>query len=369
MKRIVFLCFCWPLFLHAQDTLRISMLFTGDIMQHDSQISAAWLPDSARYDYKSCFEFVKPVLSAPDIAIGNLELTLGGPPYKGYPQFSAPDEILDALKDAGFDVLVTANNHCVDRGRNGLERTIDLLDNAGILHTGTFKDTLDWLNNYPLILSAKGFKFSLLNYTYGTNGMPVKKPNLVNQIDTARIRDDLGRARLQQTDAIIVFFHWGREYVSYPDDWQKRLAEFCFLHGAKLVIGAHPHVLQPMEWRREADQLVVYSLGNFVSGQRDRYKNGGAMLHVDLQKVFQPDSTTTVTIANASYSLEYVHRADNAQRTYYILPLERFEGDTTFVRNKYGRERMAEFGEDSRLLYGKENKNVTERSKAVSGNQ
>jgi len=108
--------------LRAQDTLKMSLLFTGDIMQHESQIFAAYNPDSARYDYKPCFQFVKPILSAPDLTIGNLELTLAGPPYKGYPQFSAPDELLDALKDAGFDVLVTANNHCVDRGRKGLER-------------------------------------------------------------------------------------------------------------------------------------------------------------------------------------------------------------------------------------------------------
>src|SRR5207344_2394675 len=118
----------------------------------DSQISAAYYPDSARYDYKPCFQFIKPILAAPDLTIGNLEVTLAGPPFKGYPQFSAPDELLDALKDAGYDALVTANNHCVDRGKAGLERTVDMLDKELFLHTGTFKDTLDYLNNYPLVV-------------------------------------------------------------------------------------------------------------------------------------------------------------------------------------------------------------------------
>src|SRR5688500_2566918 len=120
----------------AQDTTRLSLLFLGDIMQHDSQISDAWDPNLKKYNYKPCFQFVKPYTQAVDLAIGNLELTLAGPPHKGYPQFSAPDELLEALKDMGMDVLVTANNHCADRGTKGIERTIEMLDSLEILHTG-----------------------------------------------------------------------------------------------------------------------------------------------------------------------------------------------------------------------------------------
>lgn len=366
MRRDLILWFvCWPGATFAQDTLRVSLLFTGDIMQHESQISAAFNPDSGRYDYKPCFEFIKPVLLTANLTIGNLELTLAGPPYKGYPQFSAPDELLLALKDAGFDVLVTANNHCVDRGKNGLERTIDLLDSAQVLHTGTFKDTLDWLNNYPLVIETKGFRFSLLNYTYGTNELPVYSPNLVNRIDTAQIRLDLQKAKGQHTDAIIVFFHWGEEYKSLPNKEQKELTDFCFHLGARMVIGAHPHVLQSMEWRREQDQLVVYSLGNFVSGQRDRYRNGGAMLHVDMEKIVHADSSLSVRIRDASYSLEWVYRARNARKTYHILPVDQFESDTTFVKGKIAREALTRFRDDSRLLYGKENVNVRERTRPL----
>lgn len=365
MKKVLFvLFFIGTAEVRAQDTLRISLLFTGDIMQHDSQIAAAYQPDLGRYDYKPCFEFIKPTLSAPDLAIGNLELTLGGPPYKGFPQFSAPDEILDALKDAGFDVLVTANNHCVDRGLPGLERTIDLLDSAEVLHTGTFKDTLDWLNNYPLIIKAKGFRISLLNYTYGTNGLSVSSPNIVNRIDTARIKNDLQKARDQHTDAIIVFMHWGQEYQSVPNAWQKDLADFCFRQGAKIVIGSHPHVLQPIEWRQEQGQVIAYSLGNFVSGQRDRYRNGGALLYVDLEKIMMPDSSSTVSIKDVNYSLAYVHRALNARRTYQIFPVPQFENDSTTIGRK-AHELLIQFRDDSRKLFEKENNNVRERLNPV----
>ncbi len=357
----IFILLLLPLTCFPQDTLKLSMLFTGDIMQHESQIYAAFDPATDRYDYTSCFQRIKPVLSAPDLTIGNLELTLAGPPYKGYPQFSAPDELLTALKDAGYDVLVTANNHCVDRGVNGLERTIDILDSSGIQHTGTFKDTLAWLNEYPLIVEAQGFKFSLLNYTYGTNGLPVVSPNIVNRIDTASIRRDVLKARNQTTDAIIIFFHWGQEYQGLPNKWQKDLTDFCFGLGVNFVIGSHPHVLQPIEWRKDNGTLVAYSLGNFVSGQRERYRNGGAMLHVDVRKVKHPDGTSSFSIVDVSYSLDAVYRAPNARKTYHILPVEKFENDTTFVEGKVRHDMIIQFRDDSRLLFGKYNINVPER--------
>lgn len=348
MKRFFFfllLAFTRPAI--AQDTVRLSLLFTGDIMQHDSQIAAAFDPTSGSYDYKPCFEYIKPLLSAPDLTIGNLELTFAGPPYKGYPQFSAPDALLDALKDAGFDALVTANNHCVDRGRRGLDRTIDLLDSLKIKHTGTFKDTLDWLNNYPLLLESKGFRLSLLNYTYGTNGLPVEFPNKVNRIDTAGIAADLVKAGAQHPDMIIVFMHWGTEYQSIPNDWQKSVADFCFRHGAAMVIGSHPHVLQPVDWRREQGRLVAYSLGNFVSGQRDRYRNGGMLLQVTLEKI-----SGIARIKEVDYQLGYVHRGQDSRRTYRILPVATFENDSTVVKLKSARESMIQFRDDSRVLLG-----------------
>lgn len=346
--------------LYAQDTTKISLLFLGDIMQHETQINAAYNPKTGKHDYTNCFRFLKPYFQAADLTIGNLELTLGGKPYTGYPQFSAPDEVVYALKDVGLDVLVTANNHSVDRRKKGLERTIRVLDSLNIPHTGTFTDTVERMNDYPLLLHRNGFRLALLNYTYGTNGIPVTKPNIVNPIDTVLMRKDLVRAKELNPDAIIVFMHWGNEYQSQPTKQQRQLAEFCFRLGARLVIGAHPHVLQPMEWHKEQNQLVVYSLGNFVSGQRPRYRDGGAMVQIDLKKIIYNDTSVT-TIDTANYRLQWVYRTPLPNREFIVLPVSTFENDTTgFIKDEASRVAFKTFIDDSRALLGKYNKNMTE---------
>jgi len=345
----------------AQDTTRLSLLFVGDIMQHDSNIAAAFDPITNEYDYSACFEYMAPILQAADLTIGNLELTLAGPPYKGYPQFSAPDALALELKRSGFDILVTANNHSLDRRRKGLERTIKVLDSLHIPHTGTFKDSLEKVSVYPLIIRRNGFQLSLLNYTYGTNGIPVSKPNIVNMIDTISIKMDLAKARAQKSDAIIVFMHWGAEYQSLPNTEQKRLAALCLREGAKLLIGAHPHVLQPMIWNKSDDQLIAYSLGNFVSGQRPRYRDGGAMLWIDLQKITR-DSISTTSIKNAEYELEWVKKSSDK---FVMMPVRYFEGDTLFVREKTSRDAFALFTKDARELFSKYNSNIREKHYTV----
>jgi poly-gamma-glutamate capsule biosynthesis protein CapA/YwtB (metallophosphatase superfamily) len=356
---VLFLIGC-TFVLSAQDTTRLSLLFLGDIMQHDSQISDAYDRVTKTYNYDPCFQFMKPYVQSVDLAIGNLELTLAGPPYKGYPQFSAPDELLTGLKNMGVDVLVTANNHCVDTGKKGLERTIMMLDSLDIPHTGTFVDEVSRLNDYPLIIRKNGFSLALLNYTYGTNGLPVSAPNIVNLIDTALIRADLEKARSLKPDMIIVFTHWGTEYQSLPSKWQKDVAEVCFKNGAQLVIGAHPHVLQPMEWRKDKNQFIAYSLGNFVSGQRKRYTDGGAMVTLELEKIsFGPDSVTT-RIDKPSYWLQWVYRTTDAEKNYYLLPVSDFARSRNFIKDAASAEAFKTFTEDSRALYKKHNVNVTE---------
>jgi len=345
----------------SQDTTRLSLLFAGDIMGHDSQIASAYDPVKKVYDYASCFQFVKPYVDSVDLAFGNLEVTLAGPPYKGYPQFSSPDALGITLKDIGFDILVTANNHCVDRGRKGLERTILMLDSFKIAHTGTFADSVSRINDSPLFVEKNGFKLAVLNYTYGTNGIPVTKPNVVNHLDTAIMRQDLLEAKEGKPDVIIVFTHWGTEYESLPSKWQKDLTDFSFKHGAQLVIGAHPHVLQPMEWRKEKNQFVAYSLGNYISGQRKRYRDGGAMAYLELEKVnFKSDSAVT-TIDSAGYYLGWVYRTADVHKDYYLLPVKETEkGNVHFIKDAESRAAFKVFAEDSRLLFRKFNKDVPE---------
>ncbi len=343
----------------AQDTTRLSLLFAGDIMGHDSQIAAAYNASTGLYDYTSCFQYVKPYLQSVDIAIGNLELTLAGPPYKGYPAFSSPDALAQSLKDSGFDVLVTANNHSCDKGKKGIERTIEMLDSLQLFHTGTFVDELSRLNDYPLLLEKNGFTLALLNYTYGTNGIAVPKPTIVNLLDTAQMSIDIAKAKAHQPDFIIAFVHWGNEYQSQPSAYQKAYTKFLWSKGVQLIIGAHPHVLQPMEFDKAQQQLVVYSLGNFVSGQRDRYKNGGAMVRIDLSKIRQ-DSIESKSVDSVQYILQYVHR--DAQRKYVIIPVPSFDNDSiTTIEDGIAKQALQTFIEDSRTLLNKYNKQVTER--------
>lgn len=361
LKRFLFLFILFVSWqTRAQDTTRLSLLFVGDIMQHDSNIAAAFNPVTGKYDYSACFEYVAPIIRSADLAIGNLELTLAGKPYKGYPQFSAPNELAYELKRIGFDVLVTANNHSVDRGKKGIERTIDVLDTLSMIHTGTFKDSIARTKSYPLLIEKNGFRLSLLNYTYGTNGIPIPRPSMVNLIDTVQIKKDIQKAKDQRGDAIIVFFHWGDEYQSLPNKEQKRLTNLCFREGVKLVIGSHPHVLQPMEWRSEHDQFVVYSLGNFVSGQRPRYRDGGALLWIDLQKIIH-DSVSMTSIHKANYELEWVQKSNEPRNSFVMLPLRYFESDTTFIQNKLLSDAFDVFRKDSRTLYAKHNVNVSEK--------
>jgi poly-gamma-glutamate capsule biosynthesis protein CapA/YwtB (metallophosphatase superfamily) len=350
---------------NAQDTTRLSLLFLGDIMQHDSQISDAWDPALKKYNYDPCFKYVAPYTQAVDLAIGNLEVTLAGKPYKGYPQFSAPDELLLALQKMGLDVLVTANNHCVDRGKNGVERTIRLLDSLKIPHTGTFKDHKERQTLHPLLIEKNGFRLALLNYTYGTNGLPITPPNIVNLIKPEEIVKDLAYAKTLHADMIIVFVHWGSEYQSLPSPWQKDIANLFFKNGAQLVIGAHPHVIQPMEWHKDKNQLIAYSLGNFVSGQRKRYTDGGAMIRLELQKIATGENSLT-TIDTAGYILQWVQRTSDAQKNYFVWPVPTIESNPAiFHSDKIAAGAYNIFVDDSRKLLDVHNLNIKEYRSAA----
>ncbi|HLN53832.1 MAG TPA: CapA family protein [Lentimicrobium sp.] len=307
---------------NSKEDKELTILFAGDIMQHGPQIQAAWNDSSKSYNYGTCFKYISPIVEDYDFSIANLEVTLAGEPYTGYPQFSAPDELAVAIKNAGFDILATANNHSCDRGDNGIIRTTKILDSLGIMRTGTFRDSIDYKDKNPLIIEKNGIKVALLNYTYGTNGLTFTYPAMVNLIDENKLVNDLKFTKTLKTDFIIVFFHWGNEYELNPTEGQVYLAEICRKHGVDAVIGSHPHVLQPFEYFQNPDttqrnSLVVYSLGNFVSNQRDRYKDGGAMVGFTLLKTWNK-----ATIIKPEYHLTWVYTPiENGKKQYYILPV------------------------------------------------
>lgn len=302
----------------SSDTLRL--LFVGDLMQHQSQINTARTAKGG-YDYSSCFEYVKEEISSADFSIANLEVTLAGKPYKGYPAFSAPDEFLYAIRDAGFNVLITANNHSLDRGRKGLERTIQLIDSLNISHTGTYINPEEREKKSPLLLEKNGFRIAILNYTYGTNGIIVTPPNVVNYIDTAIIAKDIEASKALNSDAIIACMHWGIEYQSLPNKEQKWLADWLLQKGVDHIIGSHPHVVQPIEVRQDSltnkKHLVVYSLGNFISNMSTRRTDGGLIVEMKLAK----DSITRMT--DCRYSLVWTARpALSGKKVHQLIPIQ-----------------------------------------------
>jgi poly-gamma-glutamate synthesis protein (capsule biosynthesis protein) len=175
------------------------------------------------------------------------------------------------------------------------------------------------------------------------------------------LRRDIEKAKKRKPDAIIVFTHWGIEYESLPSKKEKDLTEFCFQLGVQVVIGSHPHVLQPMEWRKETNQFVAYSLGNFVSGQRKQYTDGGALAYLELKKVhYGPDSTAT-TIDSAGYYLDWVYRTVDRNKDYYVLPAAKVENDSTsFFKDGTPSGAFETFVKDSRAHYQKHNQRVLE---------
>ncbi|EJW90697.1 capsule biosynthesis protein capA [gut metagenome] len=344
--------------LASPDTLRL--LFVGDLMQHQGQINAARTVDG--YDYSPCFAYVKEAIRQADFAIANLEVTLGGKPYRGYPMFSAPDEYLTAIQEAGFNVLLTANNHCLDRGRKGLERTLRLIDSLHIPAAGTYLNIEDRCARYPLLLEKKGFRIALLNYTYGTNGIPVPSPTLVNLIDTTVIAQDIEKARLLNPDVLLACMHWGVEYQSLPDKQQQILTHWLFAKGVDHIIGAHPHVVQPIEVRTDSltlqKRLVAYSLGNFISNMSDRRTDGGLMLQMDFVKSRAENEKKGAQLTKCNYQLVWTDRPIHSKKkNYQILPIN-FPPDSLTTNS---RNLLNIFKKDTRELFSRKNKGIKEQ--------
>lgn len=264
-----------------------SLYFAGDAMQHIAQIERALQTDDT-YSYKECFTYVKEQVSEANLAICNLEVTLGGEPYRGYPQFSAPDEFASALKDAGFDILLTANNHCLDRRNKGLIRTLDVLDSLGIAHVGTYRDQAERDSLYPYLTTVNNITFAILNYTYGTNGIPANPPCIVNLIDTAQILIDINKARSKKADVIIACMHWGNEYVLKQNREQEQLADWLIENGVDHIIGSHPHVIQPTDIREDkfdsGYHFIAYSLGNYISNMSAKHTDIGIAVTLNMSK-------------------------------------------------------------------------------------
>lgn len=326
--RVIFLLLLSSIYTYGQHTQQVTLLFVGDLMQHQAQIDAAHRGDGS-YDYRHCFSLVSERIRKADVAIGNLEVTMGGEPYRGYPQFSAPDEYLYALRDVGFDILATANNHSLDRHRRGLERTLALIDSAGLVAMGTYRDAADRARRYPLMIELKGMKIAFLCATYGTNGIATTPPNVVNSLSRDELSADIRRARAMKPDAIIAYVHWGNEYQRYPNSEQESLARWLISEGVDHVIGSHPHVVQPIEMipseEYPTQHAVVYSLGNYVSNMSIAHGDVGMCVELTLEKI-----GTATRLRSIDHDFVWTERAALSRSgDFRIIPSDTLPEDLT----------------------------------------
>jgi len=224
---------------------------------------------------------------------------------------------------------------------------------------GAYKDSTQRDSLYPLVIEQNGIRLAILNYTYGTNGIPVPSPTIVNLIDTALIRADFERTKKMNVDEVIAFMHWGVEYQRTPSVQQIWLTQFMHNLGIRLVIGSHPHVVQRMETSFDTDttegRVAVYSLGNFVSNQRPRYRNGGVIAAIHVEK-----ENGITRINNAGYVLVWVQTPIiSGKRIYRVLPVAKYEQIPDYFSDEE-KDLFTEFAKDSRQLFDTENYNVPE---------
>ena len=311
-------------------TRSAKLVAVGDIMMHGTQIKSGYDPATKTYNYDGFFTEVQDIISEGDWAIGNLETTLAGPEtgYTGYPLFNAPDTLADAIKNAGFNLLTTANNHSLDRREAGLLKTLENVRKRGLTPVGTAASAEE--AEEIVVIEKNEISMAILAYTYGTNGIPIPegKDYLVSLINESEIIADIQAAEALGVDVVAVALHFGAEYQRQPNQEQKKLVKSLVDAGADIILGSHPHVVQPYEIFEIAGEsgetrkaVAIYSMGNFVSNQRGNYKDLGVIFKVNIRKSF-PEETVEFTEIEAVPT--WVHRYPaNSKYNFRILPLEK----------------------------------------------
>ena len=259
-------------------------------MLHKAQIENSMNEDGS-FDFSGCLDGIAEDLTDADLAVANMEFTLAGPPYSGYPSFCAPDEYAVYAAGCGIDVFLTANNHILDKGERGLKRTLEayrlMEKELGIRMTGSAYDPEDEAGRFPLMLEVEGFRIGIVNFTYGTNAAAGKEYPRTFLTDRKKISEAIKKAEELDAGLIIALPHWGEEYRTEHSAAQEELARWLAENGADLIIGTHPHVVQdtgviPVTGSRGRKMTVpvVYSLGNAISNMSARNTQIGLLLTV-----------------------------------------------------------------------------------------
>lgn len=338
-----------------------NICFVGDLMCHSTQFNYARAGKDT-FDFTGVYSEVKPYLKSADLTVGNLETVIAGEDkgFSGYPYFNAPDDFVYALKDAGFDLLITANNHSLDQGWDGLKRTIDVINENKIHRTGTYTSHED--KDSIRIFMINSIKVAILAYTEHTNDVELPKGRdfVVKLINEEQIEHDIKKARAKNVDVVLVHFHYGPEYNREPSAYQKEIVNKTIELGADVIIGGHPHVIQPFDFfKTNSTKLdtgfVAYSLGNFISNQRWRYSDAGVILNIRFTKNKKSDS---LYISDVSFLPTWVFKGTTEKgREYIILPSQPSEYDSTYYYlNENDKRLMSQAFEDTEEIITKYNK-------------
>ncbi|MDR0424532.1 MAG: CapA family protein [Clostridiales Family XIII bacterium] len=337
-----------------EKSVSVSIACAGDVMVHEPQLVAQFDNKTKLYDFSNNFEYVKDYIASADLAMCNLETTLGGSPYTGYPRFSSPDSLVTALADTGFDVLFTSNNHMLDRDADGLRKTIDGVRAAGLRNVGSqYEDEKKYI-----VVSAGAIDVGIVAYTYESprvgntrtlNGIRITDESLpmVNSFGYEDLEGDLDdmaadvlSARKDGADVVICYFHWGNEYQRAYDDTQRYIAGRAITAGADLIFASHPHVLQTMEIIEAENGRRIplfYSMGNFISNQRTEttgsmYTEQGLIAMVELEVL--PDSGKIVSVEAKALPTWLDKYYSGGKQTYTIVPLDAgYEGNPAILES------------------------------------
>ena len=300
----------------------------GDTLCHKPVFNAAYDKETGIYDFSSMFKYVEKYFQNSTVNIGNCESPMAGAErgYSGYPTFNAPEHLAIDLKELGVNVMTTANNHTLDKGFSGLSSTLEFLEDSEIAHVGTARTEDE--QNTILFMDLNGIKTSFLAYTYGTNGIPVPedKEFCVNLIDEDLILKQIEQAKEEGAELIVVSMHWGVEYQTTENAEQDRLAEFLIKNDVDIILGSHPHVLQPMKMLKvqtdegeEKEGLVIFSQGNFFSNQTKENTQNTAIFNIEVKK---DGETGEVTVEKVTYAPIYVNiKEAGAKDRYELLDL------------------------------------------------
>ncbi len=333
-----------------KEITELSILCVGDIMAHKPQYESAYDSSTGVYSFDANYDYVKSYIESADVAMCNVETVFADKEPCGYPLFNAPDELADAIKNAGFDVAVTSNNHMLDQGTAGVDRTIQVLNDAGLVSVGS-KQTTDE-TDYRMV-EAKGIKIGIVAYTYETTGTSSVSSLNGNRIpddaadricsfnpsdlqtDITGIKENVAAARKAGAEIIVCYFHWGEEYHSQPLDYQVNMAnEMIADAGVDVIFASHPHVLEPavVVWS-EANQKnvpVFYSMGNFISNQRSeslgesrRNTEDGMIAEVSFEITRTGDEISKIEMTRATALPTWVNRYKSGGKwAYEIVPLD-----------------------------------------------